>query len=127
MSSTDLNQILELSGEERFDYFLSEVVEERELWILVNADNRFLKIESQDDSVAYLPVWPSADFALAYAQGSSELKPKSLSLPEFFQKWVPGLTRDGIEVGVFPGNDGTLWITEPADLKQDLQDDVFNR
>lgn len=127
MNSTDVNQILDLSGEERFDYFLSQVMEERELWILVNADNRFLKIESEDEDVAYLPVWPSADFAREYAKGSADLNPKSLSLPEFFQKWVPGLSKDGVEVGVFPGADGTLWITGATELKQDLQDDMFNR
>ncbi len=126
MANQDLKQILEQDGEERFDYFLSQAQEERELWILVNADNRFLKIESKDDGVAYLPVWPSAEFALEYAQGSDDLQPKSISLPEFYRKWVPGLTRDGLEVGVFPGADGTLWITDPAELEQDLQDDGFN-
>lgn len=126
MSNAELNQILELSGEERFDYFLSQVMEARELWILVNADNRFLKIEAEDDDLAYLPVWPSADFAIDYARGADDLAPKSLSLPEFFQKWVPGLSKDGLDVGVFPGSDGTLWITGPAELKQDLQDEVYN-
>lgn len=126
MSSNELKRVLELNGEERFDYFLSQVLEERELWILVNAENRFLKIESEDDGMAYLPVWPDADFALDYAHGSDGLQPKCLSLPEFFRKWVPGLTRDGLEIGVFPGLDGTLWITGPAELQQDLQDEMSN-
>lgn len=124
MTNEELSQILDLNGEERYDYFLSVVGEEREMWILVNADNRFLKIESGDGALAHLPVWPSSEFAVAYAEGAGDLSPKSISLPDFFKKWVPGLTRDGLEVGVFPGRDDTLWITEPEELKRDLQDEM---
>ena len=63
MSDNPLAQILEMDGEERYDYFLDAVVEEREIWILVNADNQFLKIVSDEDGVAYLPVWPGSEFA----------------------------------------------------------------
>ena len=124
MSSDPLAQILEMNGEERYDYFLTEVLEEREICILVNADNRFLKIVSEDDGVAHLPVWPSSEFAVDYAKGSDDLSPMSISLPDFFKKWVPGLTKDGLQVGVFPGTDRTLWITEPEELKRDLQDEL---
>lgn len=124
MTNDEIQAVLGLSGEERYDYFLSCVVEEREIWILVNGDNRFLKIHSEDGGLDYLPVWPSADFALAYAKGSGDLVPKSLSLPDFFRKWVPGLTKDSVEVGVFPGADETIWITEPSELQSDLQDEL---
>ncbi|MAZ06804.1 DUF2750 domain-containing protein [uncultured Marinobacter sp.] len=72
--------------------------------------------------MACLPVWPAPAFAADYAQGADDLSPRSISLPDFFRKWVPGLTRDGLDVGVFPGLDKTVWITEPEELKRDLQD-----
>lgn len=124
MSNDELNGVLELDGEERYDYFLSRVGEDREIWILVNSENRFLKIESEDGNVAHLPVWPSREFATEYAQRTGDLSPKSISLPDFFRKWVPGLTKDGLEVGVFPGQDDTLWVTDPEELKSDLQDEM---
>lgn len=111
-----------MDGEERYDYFLSQVGEEREIWILVNNDNRFLKIVSDDGDVEYLPVWPASEFATEYAKGTDDLSPRSISLPDFFRKWVPGLTKDGLDVGVFPGLDKTVWITEAEELKRDLQD-----
>lgn len=126
MSNDQLAAVLGLGGEERFDYFLSKVGEEREVWILVNAQNQFLKIYSEDEGIEYLPVWPESVFALEYAKGADGLSPKSISLPDFFKKWVPGLQKDGLEVGVFPGSDGTLWITEPAELKSDLQEEIAN-
>lgn len=121
MSNEQLTSVLEMSGEERYDYFLSQVLEDREIWILINAENRFLSIVSDDDGLAHLPVWPSSEFAVEYAKGSDDLTPKSLSLPDFFRKWVPGLSKDGLQVGVFPGADQTLWITEADELKKDLQ------
>jgi len=122
MSSDELNQVIEMDGEERYDYFLSQVAEEREIWILVNSESRFLKIASDNGDVEYLPVWPASAFAAQYANGGDELTPRSISLPDFFRKWVPGLTSDGLDVGVFPGLDKTVWITEPEELKRDLQD-----
>ncbi len=122
MTNEGLAELLGMDGEERYDFFLSHVAEEREVWILVNADNRFLKISADDEGVEYLPVWPASEFAKDYADGSDGLVPLSISLPDFFRKWVPGLTKDGLEVGVFPGLDKTLWITEPEELKRDLQD-----
>jgi len=124
MSSNELTDVLEMNGEERYDYFLSAVLEERDVWILINADNRFLKLVSEQEGVAHVPVWPSAEFAAEYAKGSDDLTPKSISLPDFFKKWVPGLTKDKLEVGVFPGADGTLWITSPEELKRDLQEEM---
>ncbi|RBW48480.1 DUF2750 domain-containing protein [Marinobacter sp. F3R11] len=124
MTDEQLASVLEMSGEERYDYFLSEVLEEREIWILVNAENRFLTIVSEDDGLTHLPVWPSSEFAVAYARGSDDLTSRSISLPDFFKKWVPGLSKDGLQVGVFPGQDKTLWITEADELKKDLQDEL---
>ena len=48
MNQDALTSVLELDGEERYDYFLSQVGEEREIWILVNTENRFLKIVSEE-------------------------------------------------------------------------------
>lgn len=125
MSSDELNAILELDCEARFDIFLDIVGEEREVWILINSDEHFLKLHSEDQGgFEYLPVWPSTEFAEAYATGESELQPKSIPLPQFLNRWLPGLKQDGIEVGVFPGADDSVWITEPADLEKDLRDEL---
>ena len=78
MSSEDLNQVMEMDGEERYDYFLSQVAEEREIWILVNGQSQFLKIASDDGDVEYLPVWPAPAFAAEYANGGDELTPRSI-------------------------------------------------
>src|SRR5690554_6370730 len=122
MSDNPLAQILEMDGEERYDYFLDAVVEEREIWILVNADNQFLKIVSDEEGVAYLPVWPGSELAADYAKDSGDLSPKAVSLPDIFRQWVTGLSRDGLDAGVSHAGQGELWITSPDELDGDLQE-----
>ncbi|GLQ32725.1 DUF2750 domain-containing protein [Litoribrevibacter albus] len=118
----DANQ---LDCESRYDYFLTVVGEEREIWILINDDNQFLKIFSEEEDFEYLPVWPTSDLAKDYLEASGEnLTPKSISLPEFLNRWVSGLQNDGLEVGVFPGADKSVWIIEPSELKSDIQDEL---
>lgn len=122
MSNNDLKDVLGWSAEERFDFFLDQVVEEKEIWILVNDENQFLKLYSEEDGLEYLPVWPRAEFAADYSSDTDDLQPKSVPLPQFLKKWVSGLTKDGLEIGVFPGADDTLWVTGPAELESDLQE-----
>ncbi|SDZ91128.1 DUF2750 domain-containing protein [Microbulbifer marinus] len=125
MSKEELDAILALGTEERFEVFLDLVGEEREVWILVNSEEHFLKLHSDEHGgFEYLPVWPAAEFAAAYAGDDSDLKPRSIPLPQFLKKWLAGLERDGIEIGVFPGPDKSVWITEPSDLGQDLRDEL---
>jgi len=124
MSDDQLTEILNLGCEERYDYFLSKVGEDKEIWILVNKESQFLKIFAEDDSFEYLPVWPELDFATEYSKDTQDLSPKSISLPEFFKKWVPGLKKDSVDIGVFPGLEDELWVMEPSELKNDLQDEI---
>jgi len=124
MSDDSLEYILQMNCEERYDYFLSKVGEEKEVWILVNEEKQFLKIYAEDERFEYLPVWPSPEFAIDYAKESKDLSPKSISLPELFKKWIPGLKKDGLEIGVFPGLDADVWVTAPSELQNDLQDEL---
>ncbi len=120
-------ELFELDCESRYDYFLDKAAEERELWILVNEDQQFLKIYVEDEDMEYLPVWPNAECASRYQSGSDQtLTPNAVSLPEFFKKWVPGLKGDDLDVGVFPADDGIVWIINPDELKSDLEEVLSN-
>ncbi|RMF18162.1 MAG: DUF2750 domain-containing protein [Gammaproteobacteria bacterium] len=106
--------------EERYGAFIDAVAESREVWILVNEGGAFLKIYAEEEDFEYLPVWPDSDSAAQYAQGESGLVPHSVALPEFMKRWVEGLTQDKLEVGVWPGEDGSVWVLSPEELKAEL-------
>jgi len=124
MSNEPIAYVLGLNCEERYDYFLSKVGEEKEIWILINEDKQFLKIHAEDDNYQYVPIWPQAEFAIDYSKDSPELSPLCIPLPEFFKKWIPGLQKDGLDIGVIPGQDSEVWITSPTELKNDIQDEL---
>ncbi|WP_237057563.1 DUF2750 domain-containing protein [Microbulbifer sediminum] len=125
MSKEDLDAILGLETEDRYDYFLDVVGEEREVWILVNSQEHFLKLHSDEHGgFEYLPVWPAEAFAAAYAGDDADLAPKSIALPQFLKKWLPGLDGDGIEVGILPGPDKSVWVMEPRELEKDLREEL---
>lgn len=126
MSRDELSNLLALSCEERFDYCVAQIVEEKEIWILINQDKQFLKIYSEDEAFEYLPIWSSRELAKQYSEDTANLEPKSISLPEFMKRWVPGLMKDNVEIGVFPGSDSTIWITDAEDFQKDLQDELLN-
>ncbi len=118
-----LDDVKELSGEDRYDYFLTVAAEQRELWILINDEQEFLKLYSDELRLETLLVWPSADLATQYAQSASEaLSAKSIALPQFFMKWVAGLEADNLQVNVFPNDSDDAWIMTAKELKSELQD-----
>ncbi|BBM02389.1 DUF2750 domain-containing protein [Microbulbifer sp. GL-2] len=125
MSNPDLNEVNKLSCEDRYEYFLSVIGEEREVWILIDSQNCFLKIHTDEDGgFEYLPVWPNSELAKAYAEGETGLTPKSIPLPQFLRKWLPGLKSDDIEIGVFPAADKSVWITGTEELENDLREEL---
>lgn len=127
MNEIRFEDIEKMDCESRYEIFLTMVSDEREVWVLINSNNEFLKIHAEDEDIEYLPVWPHADFAATYLQGSDEaLTAKNITVPEFFSKWIPGLDGDGLKVGVFPIKDGDVWILDPHELKSDLQDEFSN-
>ena len=126
MNQESVESALKLDCEQRYEYFLSEVVESREIWILVNSENQFLKLFSEDEGYEYLPVWPTSALAAAYVTGADEdLRAKAISLPDFLKKWISGLQRDKLQVSIFPtSTDSTLWLMAPTELQDDLKEEL---
>ena len=126
MNDQDIAQLLSSESEERYDFFLANLVEEKEVWILINDNNEFLKVFAQEEDFEYLPVWPNIELAKHYAKTGAGLTPKSIALPDFIGKWVKGLKRDDLEVGIIPAPDGSIWVMSAEELKNDIQDELSN-
>ena len=124
MNQKQLDSALNLSCEERYDYFLNKVASWEEVWILVNDGEEFLKLFSEEDKLEYVPIWPHPDLASEYANNAGEtLFAKKITLTVFFDRWIPGLERDNLMLSVFPSTDSTVWIMEPSELLADLEEE----
>lgn len=122
LSEKQFENMLQLDCQKRYDYFLNKVADWGELWILINAEQQFLKLYSVEDDLEYVPVWPHEKFAMHYAETSDEpLQAKMLDLETFFERWIPGLKRDGLSIDIFPVQDDNVMIVTPVEFQNDLE------
>jgi hypothetical protein len=98
---------LDLAG--RFEYFVKKVADNELLWGL-GADDLWV-MKGGPDGVEVMPLWPHARYAEMCATDQwAGNAPHEITLDEWLEKWTPGLTRDGLKVGVFPvpGSGGVI-------------------
>jgi hypothetical protein len=116
----DVQSVLSMSPEKRQEYFLLRVRETREIWILKSEAERPCIIEADPE---YLPVFPSFELALAFSKLHPRFKPGNLDYNEFIEHWLPGLSRDQIDVGIIPNLEVTVLMMLPLALRSVLEDE----
>lgn len=120
LTDTERNAAQQLNADYRYDHFISKVAQHGALWILKDEQGLLLL---QDEEETSLPVWPHPDYAKEWASGDlARYQPQSITLAVWLDRWVEGLTQDGISVAVFPLPDGMGIIEDAADLAEALQD-----
>lgn len=123
MHPKQLENVFALTSKQRYEHFIAKVCDWEELWILEDNNENFLIITPQQD-LEYLPVWPHADYALAFHEVYPSLKPSQIQLDTFLEIWLPNLNNDGLKVGVLPNLGTTVWIIDPLDLKEELENEL---
>ncbi|NCB60206.1 MAG: DUF2750 domain-containing protein, partial [Gammaproteobacteria bacterium] len=68
-----------------------------------------------------LPVWPHPDYAKLWAVGDLErYQPQAITLKIWLERWIDGLTQDGIDVAVFPVQGEENMVETPSALAESL-------
>lgn len=107
-----------LAAPERFAYFARKVADLGEVWGLFS--NGWAMAESLAHAKV-MPVWPEAEFAAACATDTwAGYQPKAIQLGDFTSKWVPGMTKDEVFIGVFPTSSDRGVVVEPKFLADAL-------
>ena len=104
---------------QRATYFLKEVVENNQLWILTDEHGCVMLNTEEEDCV---PVWPNQEFAEAWATDEwQECKPEAISVNKWFSCWSHGLADDELAVVVFPSQNEQGLVYYPDELEHDLK------
>ena len=120
LTSTQLNAINQMSAEQRYDYFINTLLEQKEVWGLAS-DSGWLILP--DDGEEHLPVWPQPQLAQAWAMGDfADCQPKAIALDDWLDKWLPGMIEDGLLIAVCPGSDNDSIIVAADELLDELRD-----
>ena len=119
LTELERNAALRLNADYRYEHFISKVARSGELWALKD-ENGLLFLKSDNDETC-LPVWPHAEYAQLWAVGDqAHYQPQSITLKIWLERWIDGLTQDGIAVTVFPIQGEENLVEEPSELAESL-------
>jgi len=126
MNERKIENLLNLSDEERYDYFVRKVAEYDEVWSLYH--EKGWAVLSDNASRVIVPFWPEEEFASICCSSQWDgYSARKINLKDFMEKWLPGMEKDNRYVNVFysPKTKFGL-VIKPADLLQDLKQECEN-
>ena len=124
MNIPQLENVLSLSTEERYQHFVSKVGDWQQLWILTTKEKNSYQRKTGEGS-EYLTVWPHPDYATKIdGEWKLDCVATEIDFNSFVEKWIPDLERKGMKVGVFPDLNGNVWIIDPSELKDVLLEEA---
>ncbi|HEY4787615.1 MAG TPA: DUF2750 domain-containing protein [Bacteroidales bacterium] len=108
-----------LPDNERFEYLIRKIVQNREVWLLHAIDGLYAMFEDENEN-QYIPVWPEKEFADSHAIGDWDgYTADSMGLGEFIE-WLQELKNDEIYIGAFPNSNMRAISADPIDLRKRL-------
>lgn len=121
MNNKELEAVMKLPANKRYEYFIKKVVDFEEVWGLYN-DGWAMTQDNTGEML--IPFWPSKEFAeLCSIDEWSDFAPESIELEEFINDWLPGIQDDGYKVSVFWNNDDSA-VLEVDTLLKDLEKEL---
>lgn len=119
-----IDNILQLSNYERYYYFIRKVADFEEVWGLYNDGWAVL---GDKQGLEVVPFWPEKEFAdLCVGDQWKKYSPKSISIEDFMEKWLPGMEGDGRQISVFYKNISNGLIKSPKEVSDDLEAELKN-
>jgi len=123
LNKAEFDNVLKLAGPARYRHFIARIADWQQVWTLRQPDG-FVTL-GDDEGHICVPLWPHADYAMAFAVGDwSTCVPVDIDLDSFKEKWLPGMTRDSYLVAVFPTPSQKGVVVEPARLADDLNEEL---
>ena len=119
MNSHKIENVLKMSKEDKYSYFISKVSDFEEVWGLYNEGWAVLGNNEKED---ILPFWPEREFAIIAADELwKDYSPKSIDLSDFIEKYLVGMCSDGIKANVFYNSIDNGVVVNPLRLKEDIE------
>lgn len=99
ISQKQIESVLALSANKRYEYFVKVVADWNEVWGLYQDG---WALAATDDGIPVFPVWPAKEYARLCAEKEwSEYVPEAIPLESFIVELLPKLKADSVLVGVF--------------------------
>lgn len=120
LTPAQIEAINAMSAEQRYDYFINQCVELKQVWGL-SSDTGWVILP--DEGEEHFPVWSHAELAAQWAAGEfADCQPKAVALAEWIEKWLPGMEEDGLLAAVSPNQEGDAIVVAAEELLEDIQE-----
>jgi hypothetical protein len=107
----------------RYDYAVEKMADWEKVWSQSNAQGWVLTGTVEEKEV--VPIWPHPRFAQLCATGVwADCDPRMITLNDWLEEWLPGLSKDDRLIVVFPvpgSVSARSPAVSPAVLRQDLE------
>lgn len=123
MNQKEIEAVLKLPANKRYEYFIKKVVDSEEVWVLY-----FDGWATTSDNLGnvLLPFWPKKEFAQYCAIESwGSYAPEKIELEEFMSEWLIGMKNDGNKPSIFWNNKDSA-VVEIDVLLNDLNKELEN-
>ena len=126
MHGKQIENLLQLSDQERVEYFVRECAAFEEVWGLTVGPDNWIIVKDEDGDEVFL-VWPHHDLAevCCYEEHKAlGAKPQSMSLNAFLEGCIPDMVDRGVYFGVFFSAERRGLAIPGASLKEALESEV---
>jgi hypothetical protein len=120
-------EIGNMDAEQRLQYCIKEIAENRQVWILKDEHGCVMLNTEDEDCV---PVWPSETFASEWATGDwDNCIAESISINKWHSRWTHGLEEDELSIVVFPNinEEGVVLYPDEFDFELKKRTQKLNR
>lgn len=118
MNSNKIANILKMSKNDKYSYFIRKVSDFEQVWGLYNDGWAVLK---NNEKEVILPFWPEKEFAIiATSELWNDYSPRSIDIYDFIEQFLVEMSRDKIKTNVFHNSIDDGIIVNPLRLKEDI-------
>ena len=116
MRNSKIENVINLTASERYDYFIRKIADFEEVWGLKDAEGWALM--GSEEQVLF-PIWSEKEFAELCKWDNYQ--PTPIPLNDFIEKLLPKLEKDRIMLAVLPLVKGKGIIRKVQEVKSDIE------
>jgi hypothetical protein len=118
MHPDKIRNILNLSSQDRYGYFIRKVADVEEVW-LIKVGNSFLMLGDKQEDVI-IPVFPEQQFANILLTGDWKSYLTEMMEVHDFIDWLDELEEQNIKIAAFPKEDLQSVVVKADEMKNHL-------
>ena len=120
MHPNKFKNVLALSPQDRYWYFVRKAADSQIVWGLQGEESNWIVSESEIGIIVY-PLWPEKEYAEANRIDSwTDTNASSISVNTLLKEWLPRMHQNNDKVGVFWDLNGFGVDIDPLTLMADI-------